>query len=409
LQVRTDTPPIYRKFRTGPFSTSPAGVAHFGPGEFQGLVEAGADVFEDFPDPRCSNRLTAAIDLSAHTYHHVVFGGRTTMKTLILALLLAALASPCAHAGEAGQIAIAIHGGAGTISPAEMTPEREQAFRAKLEEAVTAGYSVLSAGGPSLHAVTAAINIMEDSPLFNAGKGAVFNAAGQNELDASIMNGANLEAGAVAAVHRIKNPIDLALKVLTDSRHVMMIGDGAEQFAAEQGFAFVDPGYFHTEHRWEALQKAQAGESAGVLPDRGFYSTVGAVALDQAGNLAAGTSTGGMTNKRWGRVGDSPIIGAGTYADNDSCAVSGTGHGEFFIRWVVAYNICSRVAAGATVLEAGNRVVNGILVEAGADGGVIILDAGGNIAMPHNTPGMYRASIDRDGRMFVGIYGEADQ
>jgi beta-aspartyl-peptidase (threonine type) len=341
----------------------------------------------------------------------VIFSGGTDMKNPIpiLAVVLAALASPCSHAGEAGRVAIAIHGGAGTISPAEMTPEREQAFRSKLEEAVTAGHSVLSAGGTSLSAVTAAINVMEDSPLFNAGKGAVFNAAGQNELDASIMDGASLEAGAVAAVHRIRNPIDLALRVLTDSRHVMMIGDGAEQFAAEQGFEFVEPGYFHTEHRWEALQKARARESAGSPQDGGFYSTVGAVALDGAGNLAAGTSTGGMTNKRWGRVGDSPIIGAGTYADNDSCAVSGTGHGEYFIRWVVAYNICNRVAAGATVAEAGEAVVNDLLVEVGGEGGVIIMDAQGNIAMPHNTPGMYRASIGPDGELFIGLYGGQDQ
>lgn len=313
-----------------------------------------------------------------------------------------------ARADDAVQpgVAIAIHGGAGTITRASMTPEREQAFRAKLEEAVRAGHGVLSEGGTSLAAVRAAINILEDSPLFNAGKGAVFNAAGQNELDASIMDGATLDAGAVAAVHRIRNPIDLAAKVMTDSKHVMMIGEGAEAFAAEQGFDFVDPAYFRTEHRWQQLQEKQAEEAAGIFARSDFYSTVGAVALDRAGNLAAGTSTGGMTNKRYGRVGDSPIIGAGNYANNRSCAVSATGHGEFFIRYVVAYEICARVARGASVTDAGDQVVHGVLAQAGGEGGVIIMGPDGSIAMPHNTPGMYRASIDTDGTLFVGIYAE---
>ncbi len=312
------------------------------------------------------------------------------------------LASPA----EAAEVAIAIHGGAGTITREAMTPEREQAFREKLEEAIRAGHRVLSEGGTSIEGVRAAINIMEDSPLFNAGKGAVFNAAGQNELDSSIMDGATLNAGAVAAIHRIRNPIDLAIAVMNQSRHVMMIGDGAELFAQEQGFEFVDPSYFRTEHRWEQLQQAKAEETAGIFQPQSFFSTVGAVARDQNGNLAAGTSTGGMTNKRFGRVGDSPIIGAGTYANNDSCAVSATGHGEFFIRYVVASNICTRVAAGASVAEAGNAVINDILVKAGGDGGVIIMGGDGSIAMPHNTAGMYRASINTQGELFIGIYGE---
>lgn len=320
----------------------------------------------------------------------------------LLGLMGLALAAPAI----AVDVAIAIHGGAGTITRDAMTQESEQAFRGKLEQAVRAGHVVLTGGGSSVEAVRAAINIMEDSPLFNAGKGAVFNAAGQNELDASIMEGAGLNAGAVAAVHRIRNPIDLAIKVMTDSRHVMMIGDGAELFASEQGFELVDPAYFHTEHRWQQLQEKQAEETAGITLPQDFFSTVGAVALDRHGNLAAGTSTGGMTNKRFGRVGDSPIIGAGTYANNDSCAVSGTGHGEFFIRYVVASNICTRVAAGASVAEAGQTVINGILVEAGGEGGVIIMGKDGSIAMPHNTPGMYRASIDAQGQLFVGIYGD---
>jgi beta-aspartyl-peptidase (threonine type) len=325
-----------------------------------------------------------------------------------VAATIVALTCPCAYAGDghAQPVAIAIHGGAGTINRADMTPERERAFRETLEQAVRAGHGVLAGGGSSLEAVRSAINIMEDSPLFNAGKGAVFNAAGQNELDASIMDGATLNAGAVAAVHHIRNPIDLALKVMTHSQHVMMIGDGAEQFAREQGFELVDTGYFHTDHRWEALQRARAKDSAGIPPKAAFFSTVGTVALDSRGDLAAGTSTGGMTNKRWGRVGDSPIIGAGTYADNESCAVSATGHGEFFIRHVVAFNICNRVAQGATVAEAGNQVINGVLVEAGGEGGVIIMDARGNIAMPHNSAGMYRASIDTNGELFIGIYGD---
>ena len=322
-------------------------------------------------------------------------------RLLIAAALTTLLASPC----RAADIAIAIHGGAGTIERSDMTPQREQAFREKLEQAVRAGHRILASGGDSVEAVSAAIRVMEDSPLFNAGKGAVFNAAGQNELDASVMDGASLQAGAVAAVHRIRNPIDLAIKVMTHSKHVMMIGEGAEQFAQEQGMSFVDPTYFRTEHRWEQLLERQAQETAGISRTQDFFSTVGAVALDGRGNLAAGTSTGGMTNKRFGRVGDSPIIGAGTYASNDSCAVSATGHGEFFIRHVVAFNICNRVKSGASVTEAGDTVINGILRDVGGEGGVIIMGPDGDIAMPFNTRGMYRASINAEGELFVGIYG----
>jgi len=321
---------------------------------------------------------------------------------------LSLLASLPGHADLVAHapVAIAIHGGAGTIRREEMSVEQEQAFRNKLEEAVRAGHSVLTNGGRSVDAVRAAINVLEDSPLFNAGRGAVFNAAGQNEMDASVMDGASLNAGAVAAVHRIRNPIDLAIAVMEHSRHVMMIGDGAEEFAREQGFELVDPSYFRTEHRWQQLQEAKARQTAGIEKPQDFFSTVGAVALDQAGNLAAATSTGGMTNKRFGRVGDSPIIGAGTYANNASCAVSATGHGEYFIRYVVAYDICRRVAAGASVAQAGSAVVDGVLAEAGGDGGVIIMGPDGAIAMPHNTPGMYRARIGTDGELFVAIYGE---
>ena len=348
---------------------------------------------------------------------------------------------PSHHAQHHGDnpIVIAIHGGAGTIRRGSMTPEMEQAYRAKLEEALRAGYAVLQQGGTSLDAVVAAIVILEDSPLFNAGKGAVFTNAGTNELDSSIMDGATLRAGAVAGVKTVKNPIRLARAVMEKSPHVMMAGAGAEAFAAEQGLEIVDPSYFFTEARWEALQRAKAQEAerpvlrdeeegaaetdagarslgaAGGTPEAGArdvafpddykFGTVGAVALDRYGNLAAGTSTGGMTNKRWGRIGDSPIIGAGTYASNESCAVSATGHGEFFIRNVVAYDICARMRyLGLSLQEAADQVVMQRLVEQGGEGGVIAIDRQGNIAMPFNTEGMYRGYIDRDGNLVVEIY-----
>ncbi|NNK97556.1 MAG: isoaspartyl peptidase/L-asparaginase, partial [Xanthomonadales bacterium] len=242
-----------------------------------------------------------------------------------------------------GKVAIAIHGGAGTITQSAMTAETEAAIRAALQASVQAGYQALLAGASSTEAVIAAVNVMEDSRLFNAGRGAVFNAAGEHEMDASIMEGRGLNAGAVASVAQIKNPIDLAAKVMTDSEHVMLVGDGAEEFARQQGFVMTGPDYFHTEFRWQQLQRIKEKEAQRKkITDQDqhdqWFSTVGAVALDQHGDLAAATSTGGTSNKRWGRVGDSPIIGAGTYASNRSCAVSATGHGEFFIRHVVAYN-----------------------------------------------------------------------
>ncbi len=320
--------------------------------------------------------------------------------------LLAVIACPTALPAAEAPVAIAIHAGAGTMSREETTPEQETAIRADLESAARAGHRVLTEGGTSLAAVQAAVNILEDSPFFNAGKGAVFNAEGENELDASVMDGATLNAGAVAAVRRIANPIDLALEVMTESRHVMLIGEGAEIFAVEQGFERVDPAYFHTERRWRQLQAAKKAErtAGGAAPAR-WYSTVGAVALDRDGNLAAGTSTGGLTNKRWGRVGDTPIIGAGTYANNATCAVSATGTGEYFIRFVVAHSICEHVRDGLSIGEAAGRLIHDVLPTAGGDGGVIAMDATGNIAMPHNTPGMYRASIGTDGRVMVAIYG----
>ena len=307
--------------------------------------------------------------------------------------------------------AIVIHGGAGTIAKTDMTDVQETDLRATLQASVEAGYQLLVEGKTSTEAVIAAINVMEDSPLFNAGNGAVFNAAGKHEMDASIMEGAGLKAGAIASVSRIKNPIDLACEVMNNSEHVMLMGDGAEEFALQQGFDLIDPVYFYTDFRWQQLQRIKARELASKDQQDQWFSTVGAVALDSHGDLAAGTSTGGTSNKRWGRVGDSPIIGAGTYASNQSCAVSATGHGEYFIRYVVAYNICNRVELGTPLAQAADTVVNDILVKARGEGGVIAIDRQGNIATPFNSEGMYRASIDTDGKMEVAIYrkeGEAE-
>ncbi len=300
---------------------------------------------------------------------------------------------------------LVIHGGAGVVRK-EMTPEKEKAVRAGLEKALQAGYSALKSGASSLDAVTRAIVVLEDDPNFNAGKGAVFNHDGRNELDASIMDGATLRAGAVANVHRIKNPIELARAVMEKSEHVMLIEEGAEKFAKSIGMHLVDPKYFYTEERWKALQQALDEEKAktaepGKTPHHG---TVGAVALDSKGNLAAGTSTGGMTNKRFGRVGDSPIIGAGTYADA-RCAVSATGWGEYYIRATAARDICARVEfRGDELKKAADEVVLGVIPKLGGDGGVIALDKDGNIAMPFNTDGMFRGWVDRDGKTHVAIY-----
>jgi beta-aspartyl-peptidase (threonine type) len=266
---------------------------------------------------------------------------------------------------------------------------------------------VLEKGGTSLDAVVAAVKVLEDSPLFNAGKGAVFNHEGINELDASIMDGATERAGAVAGVRHVKNPIELARLVMDRSPHVMLAGEGAEEFALEQGMQLVPGTYFFTERRWQQLEETQKAERTASLgkEDIGFFSTVGAVARDKDGNLAAATSTGGMTNKRWGRVGDSPIIGAGTYADNDSCAVSATGSGEYFIRAVVAHEICARVRlAGVSAAKAAHDVIQGKLKEIGGDGGVIVVDRDGALALEFNTEGMFRGTRDSKGRREVAIY-----
>jgi len=314
-----------------------------------------------------------------------------------------------ATADPGAPIAIAIHGGSGTIRKNDFTETREKEIREMLRKAVTAGHQVLVDGGTSLDAVTLAVTMLEDSPHFNAGKGAVFNAEGKNEMDASIMNGKDLSAGAVAAVHNIRNPILAARAVMADSPHVMLMGEGAEIFARDHGIRFEDDAYFFTDYRWQQLQAIQSSadpeaQLLSEVPDR-WHSTVGAVALDSAGNIAAATSTGGMTNKRWGRVGDSPIIGAGTYADNRSCAVSATGHGEYFIRATAARDICSRVQyLGLSLSEAADAVVNGQLKEMGGEGGAIAIDPKGNISLTFNTSGMYRASVDTEGAVYVGIY-----
>ncbi len=318
-------------------------------------------------------------------------------------------------AGPLQPFGFVIHGGAGTIERSRMTPERERAYRDKLTEALLAGFEVLRGGGQCLDAVVAAITLLEDSPLFNAGKGAVFTHEGTNELDSSIMDGRTLKAGAVAGLRRVKNPILLARLVMEQSPHVMMTGEGAETFAAQKGVELVDPKYFYTEERWQQLQRMKEAEKSppprrsqlekGPLNfDEHKFGTVGAVALDRAGNLGAGTSTGGMTNKRFGRVGDSPIIGAGTYADNETCAVSCTGDGEFFIRTVVAHNVSAMMGyAGKSVAEAAAAALEKV-GKIGGTGGLIALDRRGNFTTPFNTSGMYRGWVGADGQPHVAIY-----
>lgn len=307
------------------------------------------------------------------------------------------------------QYVLVIHGGAGTITKASMTPEKEKAYKAALELALKTGYEVLKNGGTSLDAVEKTVHILEDSPLFNAGKGAVFSAAGKNEMDAAIMEGSTMKAGAVTGVRHIKNPISLARAVMEKSEHVMLVGDGAEEFAKKQGFTMIPEKYFFTPERWKSLQKAKELEKQGTKPEKlpadKKHGTVGAVALDSKGNLAAATSTGGMTNKRWGRVGDAPIIGAGTFADNATCAISCTGHGEYFIRTVVAHEVHALMKyKGLSVQQAADEVVLKTLVKIGGEGGLIAIDAKGNMAMPFNSEGMYRGAITKDGQITVEIY-----
>ena len=307
-------------------------------------------------------------------------------------------------------VALALHGGAGTIERGAKSEELAATYRAFLDDAITRGYEQLREGRAGLDVVVNVIQLMEDSPLFNAGRGAVYTWEGTHELDASIMHGEHLDAGAVAGVSTVKSPIALARAVMEDSPHVMLASQGAEAFALEQGFDPVSPEYFATERRREALEAYKANEQAGLKPEADHkFGTVGVVVLDEAGNLVAGTSTGGMTGKRWGRIGDSPVIGAGTYADNRSCAVSATGHGEYFIRHTVARDICARMQfGGATLEEAANTVVMEELIEADGEGGIVAVDPSGRVALVFNTSGMYRASVDATGQKIVGIYGEDD-
>jgi len=310
---------------------------------------------------------------------------------------------------------IVIHGGAGTILKAKMTPEKEACIRETLSEALYKGFTVLQKGHGAIGAVQKAVNVMEDSPLFNAGRGAVFTHDGKNEQDATIMDGFTGQAGAVAMLRRIANPIDLAKRVMCDSPHVLLVGEGAEQFAVEHGFKLVDDDYFYTEERWEQLQKAkakakEAGKSSPkgglMLSEDDKHGTVGAVALDKMGCLAAATSSGGMTNKRLGRVGDSACVGAGTFADK-LCAVSTTGHGEFFQRGVVAYDVAAMMHYGGLSLrDAAEAAVRTKLTERGGTGGLIAIDKDGNFAMPFNTEGMYRGYLMFGGEPVVKIFRE---
>jgi beta-aspartyl-peptidase (threonine type) len=316
-----------------------------------------------------------------------------TIIASILALIITSCSAPKKR--EKPDFVLVIHGGAGTILKENMTSEKETAYLNKLEEVLLSGKEVLENGGTSMDAITKVITIMEDSPLFNAGKGAVYTEDGIVEMDASIMDGKTGMAGAVAGVHTIKNPILAAKEVMINSKHVMLTGDGADEFAAEQGLEIADSTYFFTERRWKSYQSAKDKK----------HGTVGAVALDKYGNLAAGTSTGGMTYKMKGRVGDSPIIGAGTFADNSTCAVSATGHGEYFIRNVVAYDISALMKYKDICLtDAANEVIMKKLVDIGGDGGIIAVDKDGNYTMTFNTSGMYRGVVTSEGVLDIEIY-----
>jgi len=349
------------------------------------------------------------------------------MKKIILLFIFSVVFNSCKQEGNVqttennseqnkAEFSIVIHGGAGTILKKHMTDEKEAAYKAKLEEAIRTGYEVLKNGGTSLDAVTKTINIMEDSPLFNAGKGAVFTNAETNELDASIMDGKTLNAGASAGTKTVRNPIDLARAIMDNSPHVMLAGAGADTFAREQGLQIVDSSYFYSERRFNSLQKIKETEKVELDHDdkAAFYDadikdskfgTVGCAALDKHGNLAAGTSTGGMTNKRWGRVGDAPIIGSGTYANNATCAVSSTGWGEYFIRAQVAHDISAMMEyKGMSLKDAAHEVIHDKVGNLGGDGGIVAVDKNGNVAMEFNTAGMYRATMNDKGELIVKIY-----
>lgn len=330
-------------------------------------------------------------------------------------LLLASIVTFSMMMNAQQKYVLIIHGGAGTILKSSMTDEKENAYKAKLTEALKAGYAEIQKGNTSVDAVAASIMIMEDSPLFNAGKGAVFTADGKNELDASIMYGKDKSAGAIAGVHTIKNPIKTAIAVMQKSEHVMLSGVGAEQFAKDQNLEIVDPKYFWTKDRWEGLQKLKQKEqsnttkkvSQNTLPEsyeiNQKFGTVGAVALDKNGNIAAGTSTGGMTNKKYGRIGDAPIIGAGTYA-NSQVGISATGWGEYFIRATAARTVAAKMEYQNKDIKTATQETINEIGEMGGDGGMIALDKDGNIAMPFNTAGMYRGAITDNGEIIIEIY-----
>ena len=314
------------------------------------------------------------------------------------------------------EFSIVIHGGAGYISRESMSPEKEAEYTQKLEEAIKVGYNILKNGGTSLDAVEKTINVLEDSPLFNSGRGAVFTHEGRNEHDASIMDGKTLNAGASSGTQTVKNPINLARAVMDNSPHVMLSGRGAETFAEEQGLEIVDPSYFSTESKLKSLERVKNSEKDKVSvfydPEikNSKFGTVGCAALDKHGNLASGTSTGGMTNKRWGRIGDSPIIGAGTYANNNTCAVSSTGWGEYFIRGLVAYDISALMDyKGLSLNEAAKEVIQNKLPKIGdgkGNGGIIAIDKNGNMVMEFNTPGMFRATMNDAGELYIGMYND---
>ncbi|MBO9659890.1 MAG: isoaspartyl peptidase/L-asparaginase [Chitinophagaceae bacterium] len=344
---------------------------------------------------------------------------------LVFSLFFLGILAAQRAAGQKGKYVLVIHGGAGTILKSQMTPEKEKAYLAGLNDALARGQEILEKGGTALDAVEATVRVLEDNPLFNSGKGAVFTNEGKNELDAAIMDGKTLAAGSVAGVTTIRNPITAARAVMEKSPHVMMAGKGAEQFAAQQGLEIVDPSYFFTEERWKGLQRAKRLDSLEQLKktdslskkdasllkqpeNRDYkYGTVGAVALDKQGNLAAATSTGGMTNKKYGRIGDAPIIGAGTYANNKTVAISGTGWGEYFIRLVMAKSISDMMEYGKVNLkQASDEMIMKQLPALGGDGGLIAVDKNGNIAMPFCTEGMYRGSVKEGGEKVVKIYKE---
>lgn len=336
------------------------------------------------------------------------------MKLTNLAIHGFAVALVATHLhAEEPSVSLAVHGGAGTIERRSMTPEREKEYRAGIEAALRAGEKILRGGGSALDATEAAVRVLEGNPHFNAGRGAVFTSAGTNEMDAAIMNGKTLAAGAVAGLQHVRNPITLARAVMEKSKHVFMIGSGAEEFAKRNGIELVDAKYFFTQERWDELQKAKAAEKSGgsgekkfIVSDADKHGTVGAVARDQHGNLAAATSTGGTTNKLPGRVGDSPIIGAGTYADNRTCAVSCTGDGEYFIRAVVAHEVSALMLERGMKLRQATDEALARAQKLGGAGGLIAVDKNGEVLLLFNTSGMYRGYLAADGKYVIDIYRE---